>query len=104
MSEKQVTELMEKMEALQSLRRAPSQFQILFHLLGTGRTLTVKEISTEIELTPKAVERAIAKLLEKGLVQKSIFRDGSYTCDSREILLGLMMVVLDLKEKLDKPS
>lgn len=102
MSDEQVKELREKMEALQNLMRAPSQFQILFRLLGTGRTMTVREISTEIGMTPKATERAVAKLLEKGLIQKAPFREGSYACDSKEILLGLLMVTLDMQEKLGK--
>jgi len=100
MSDEQVKELREKMEALQNLMKAPSQLQIFFRLLGTGKTMTVKELSTEIGMTPKATERAVAKLLEKGLIQKAPFREGSYACDSKEILLGLLMVTLDLQRKL----
>jgi len=100
MSDEQVKELREKMDALQNLMKAPSQFQIFFRLLGTGKTMTVKELSTEIGMTPKATERAVAKLLEKGLIQKAPFREGSYACDSKEILLGLLMVTLDLQRKL----
>jgi predicted DNA-binding transcriptional regulator len=102
MSERLVRELVEKMETLRSLRRAPSQFQVFLHLLGTGRAMTVREIANEVEITPKATERAVAKLLDKGLIQRSPFRDGSYTCDSKEIVLGLLMVTLDLQERLEK--
>lgn len=100
MSEEKVAELRGKMDALLALRKAPSQFMVFINLLGTGRAMTVREIATEIGLTPKATERAVAKLLEKDLIQRSPFRDGSYTCDSREVLLGLMLETMDLREKL----
>ncbi len=102
MSEQAVKELREKMEALLKLRRAPSQFTILFHLLGTGRAMTIREIASEIDLTTKATERAVAKLLEKGLIQRTPFRDGAYTCDSKQVLLGLLLVTADLHQKLEK--
>ena len=65
MSEEQVKELRKKMDTIKNLNRAPSQNTIFFHLLGTGRTMTVREVSGELGLTPKATERAVAKLLEK---------------------------------------
>lgn len=102
MSEQSVKELKEKMEALLKLRRAPSQFTILFHLLGTGRAMTIREISSEVELTAKATERAMAKLLEKGLIQRTPFRDGAYTCDSKQVLLGLLLVTGDLYRRLEE--
>jgi len=102
MSEQSVKELKEKMEALLKLRRAPSQFTILFHLLGTGRAMTIREISSEVELTAKATERAVAKLLEKGLIQRTPFRDGAYTCDSKQVLLGLLLVTGDLYQRLEE--
>ncbi|RLI10357.1 hypothetical protein DRO42_01485 [Candidatus Bathyarchaeota archaeon] len=102
MSEERIEELRERTDALLKLRRAPSQFTILFHLLGTGRAMTIKEIAGEIGLTPKATERAVAKLLDKGLIQRTRFRDGAYTCDSRQVLLGLLLVVADLHERLEK--
>ncbi|MCW4050060.1 MAG: MarR family transcriptional regulator [Candidatus Bathyarchaeota archaeon] len=98
MSEDQLGKLKEKTEAMLKLQRAPSQFTIFYHLLGTGKTMTVKDISSELELTPKATERAVAKLLEKGLVQRSTFREGSYNCDSKQVLLSLLMTTIELTE------
>lgn len=102
MSEEAIRELRERTNALLNLRRAPSQFTILFHLLSTGRAMTIKEVAGEVDLTPKATERAVAKLLEKGLIQRTPFRDGAYTCDSRQVLLGLLMVTADLYEQAEK--
>ena len=104
MSEQSFRELREKTEALLKLRRAPSQYAVLFHLLGTGRAMTIKEISSEIELTAKATERAMAKLLQKGLIQRTPFRDGAYTCDSKQVLLGLLLVTSDLCQSLEERS
>lgn len=104
MSEEAVKELRERMNALLKLRRAPSQFSILFHLLGAGKALTVKELSSEVELSAKATERAVAKLLEKGLIQRTPFRGGAYTCDSRQILLGLLLVIADLYESFERQT
>lgn len=102
MSEKDVQELRERMDKMLKIRRAPSQHKILFHLLGSGRAMTIKEISSEIDLTAKATERAIAKLLEKGLIHRTPFRGGSYTCDSRQVLLGLLLITSDLYYSLDR--
>ena len=102
MSEEKAKELREKMEAIQGLERAPSQNIVFFHLLGTGRTITVREIASELSLTPKATERAVAKLLEKGLIQRAPFRQRSYTCDSKEILLGLLLTLNELQKRLEK--
>jgi predicted transcriptional regulator len=102
MSEEQVKELRKKMDTIKNLNRAPSQNTIFFHLLGTGRTMTVKEIASELGLTPKATERAVAKLLEKGLIQRAPFKQRSYTCDSKEILLGLLLTLTDLQKRLEK--
>jgi len=104
MSEESIRELREKTEALFKLRRAPSQYAVLFHLLGTGRAMTIREISSEIELTAKATERAMAKLLQKGLIQRTPFRDGAYTCDSKQVLLGLLLVASDLYQSLKERS
>jgi DNA-binding MarR family transcriptional regulator len=62
--------------------------------------MTVSEIAGEIKLTVKATERAVAKLLKKDLIQRAPFRQRSYTCDSKQILLGLLTVIMDLREKL----
>jgi predicted transcriptional regulator len=102
MSEKQLADLRDRTDTLLKLRKAPSQFQILFHLLGTARTMSVKELSTELKLTPKATERAVAKLLEKNLVQRSPFKDGSYTCDAKQIVLSLLITVSDMYEDYER--
>ena len=100
MSEEKLKELREKMDNILSLKKAPSQNTIFLHLLGTGRTITVREIAGELSLTPKATERAVAKLLEKGLIQRAPFRQRSYTCDSKEIILGLLLTLNELQERL----
>ena len=74
----------EKKEKILTLKRAPSQFTVFLQLVSTGRNMTVKEIASEINLTHKATERAVAKLLEKGLIQRTPFRDSSYTCDNKD--------------------
>jgi len=102
MSEKQLAELKDRTETLLKLRKAPSQFSILFHLLGTGRTMTVKELSAELQLTSKATERAVAKLLEKSLVQRSPFKDGGYACDAKQIVLSLLVTMSDLYEDYER--
>jgi predicted transcriptional regulator len=99
MSEHQLNELKERTDILLKLRKAPSQFQILFHLLSTARTLSVKELSIELNLTPKATERAVSKLLEKNLIQRSPFKDGGYNCDTKQIILSLLITVSDLYEE-----
>lgn len=104
MSEEKIKELRGRMDALLRLRRAPSQFTILLHLLGAGRAMTIKEIAGEVDLTPKATERAVAKLLEKGLIQRTPFRDGAYTCDSRQVLLGMLLTISDIYDRLERLS
>lgn len=95
-------DLRDKMNALLMIQRAPSQFAILYHLLSTRKTMTVKELSSEVNLTPKAVERALAKLLEKGLIQRAPFREGGYTCDGNIILLSLLLAASEFYERLSK--
>ncbi len=102
MTEEQVSELRNKMGEIAKLSKAPSQIQVFYHLLGTGRSMSVKELSTELSLTPKATERAVAKLVDKGLIQRSSFRQRSYTCDNKQILLGLLVNQTDLKDRLDR--
>ena len=102
MSEKQLDELGDRTDTLLKLRKAPSQFQIVFHLLGTARTMSVKELSTELNLTPKATERAVSKLLEKNLIQRAPFKDGSYTCDAKQIVLSLLVTVSDIYEDYER--
>jgi len=104
LSRELMSDLREWTEDLLNLRRAPSQLAVFFHLLRMGRAMSVKEISDEIDLSPKATERAMARLLQKGLIQRTPFRDGAYTCDSRQVLLGLLQLTTDLHEQLAKES
>jgi predicted transcriptional regulator len=101
MSEKLVVDIKEKMEFIMGLSRAPSQSTVFFHMLVTGKTMTVSEIAGEVDLTYKATERAVAKLFDKKLIQRAPFKAQSYTVDSKEIILGLLLAVADLKERLD---
>lgn len=86
----------ERTEALFKLKRAPSQENVFLYLLETGKIMTVREIAAELGLTDKAAERAVAKLVNKGLVQRSTFREGTYTCDARAITVSLLRVVTEL--------
>ncbi|TRO48895.1 hypothetical protein E2P65_02060 [Candidatus Bathyarchaeota archaeon] len=102
MTEEQVSGLRNMMEEIAKLSKAPSQMQVFYHLLRTGRSMSVKELSTELSLTPKATERAVAKLAEKTLIQRASFRQRSYTCDSKEILLGMLVNLTDLRDRLER--
>jgi predicted transcriptional regulator len=102
MSEEQLEQLWELNDSLLNLRRAPSQLTIFYHLLETGKTMTVKELSGELDLSPKATERAVAKLLDKGLIQRNKFRERTYMCDSRKILLSLLVVTTELYRDYEK--
>ncbi|RLG96646.1 hypothetical protein DRO27_01860 [Candidatus Bathyarchaeota archaeon] len=83
------------------LKRAPSQETIFYYILETGKTMTVKEVASELDLTAKSAERAVAKLLEKGLLQRSTFREGTYVCDSKMIVVSLLRTVIELYEDLE---
>jgi predicted transcriptional regulator len=98
MSEKEKDVLEEFSENLLTLKRAPSQYNVFYNLLISGKTMTVKEMASELQLTDKATERAMAKLYNKGLIERSPFRDGGYTIDTKKIILSLMMMVSDLYE------
>lgn len=91
----------ERTEALLRLKRAPSQEIIFYHMLETGKTMTVKEVASELDLTAKSAERAVAKLIEKGLLQRSTFREGTYSCDSKMIVVSLLRTVIELYEDLE---
>ena len=91
----------ERTEALLKLKRAPSQETIFYYILETGKTMTVKEVASELDLTAKSAERAVAKLLEKGLLQRSTFREGTYVCDSEMIVVSLLRTVIELYEDLE---
>jgi predicted DNA-binding transcriptional regulator len=91
----------ERTDALLRLKRAPSQEMIFYYLLETGKTMTVKEIASELDLTAKSAERAVSKLLEKGLLQRSTFREGTYVCDSKVIVVSLMRTIIELYEDLE---
>ncbi|MFP3951604.1 MAG: hypothetical protein ACLFVP_05650 [Candidatus Bathyarchaeia archaeon] len=96
MSKEQLERVSEYTENLLSLHRAPSQFRIFFQLLSTGRTMTVKEMAEENKLTEKATERATAKLLDRGLVERSMFREGGYTVNIRRVMISMYMTILEL--------
>ena len=102
MSEEQLEQLKELTDNLFSLERAPSQSTVFHHLLETGKTMTVKELAGELDLTPKATERAVAKLLDKGLIQRNVFRERTYMCESKKILLILLMVTTELHQDYEK--
>lgn len=101
MSEEVISELQERADALCRIGQAPSQSLILFHLLSTGRVMAVKEIAEEVGFTYKATERALAKLLKKRLIQRTPFRDGSYICDNKHVLLSLLLKTMDLIENIE---
>lgn len=94
----------DKTASLLSLYKAPSQYRIIAHLISSGRPLTVKEISNELKLTYKATERAVAKLLEKDLVQRQPFKEGAYTCDNKQVLLCLLLACSEMHKKLEDIS
>ena len=91
----------ERTDALLRLKRAPSQETIFYYMLETGKTMTVKEVASELGLTAKSAERAVAKLLEKGLLQRSTFREGTYVCDTKMIVVSLLRTVIELYEDLE---
>lgn len=101
MSIKKPGHIRERTDALLRLKRAPSQETIFYYMLETGKTMTVKEIASELDLTAKAAERAVAKLLEKGLIQRSTFREGTYICDTKAIVVSLLRTVIELYEDLE---
>ncbi|MBN1682205.1 hypothetical protein JW865_01465 [Candidatus Bathyarchaeota archaeon] len=102
MSNKQIISLKDKTDNLFKIKRAPSQFQVLFHLINTGKTMSVKELSTEINLTPKATERALSKLFEKELVQRNPFKDGGYYCDVKDVVLYILFKMIELNDDFEK--
>ena len=91
----------ERTEALLRLKRAPSQETIFYYILETGKAMTVKEVASELDLTAKSAERAVAKLFEKRLLQRSTFREGTYVCDSKMIVVSLLRTVIELYEDLE---
>lgn len=88
----------DRTDALLRLKRAPSQETIFYHLLESGKTMTVKEIASELDMTAKSAERAVAKLLEKSLIQRSTFREGTYVCDTKVIAVSLLRTIIELYE------
>ena len=101
MSIKTPGRIRERTDALLRLKRAPSQEAIFYYMLETGKTMTVKEVASELGLTDKSAERAVAKLLEKGLLRRSTFREGTYVCDSKMIVVSLLRTVIELYEDLE---
>ena len=102
MSNNQIISLKDKTDNLFKIKRAPSQFQVLVHLINTGKTMSVKELSTEINLTPKATERALSKLFEKELVQRNPFKEGGYYCDIKDVVLNILFKMIELNEDFEK--
>ncbi|MFB0543773.1 MAG: winged helix-turn-helix transcriptional regulator [Candidatus Bathyarchaeia archaeon] len=94
--------LKDKVSSLLTLDRAPSQFSIFIHLVSTGRSMTIKEISEGLSLSYKAAERAVAKLLDKGLIQRLPFKEGTYICDTKQVLLCLLLACSDMNTQLQK--
>lgn len=101
MSNKKPGSIRERTDAILRLKRAPSQELIFYYLLETGKTMTVKEIASELDLTAKSAERAVAKLVDKGLLQRSTFREGTYVCDIKTIMVSLLRTVIELYEDLE---
>ena len=91
----------ERTVALLRLKRAPSQETIFYYLLETGKIMSVEEIASELDLTAKSAERAVAKLLDKGLIQRSTFREGTYIADSKIIVVSLLRTVTELYDDLE---
>jgi len=102
LNEEELKTLKQKTTSLLTLYRAPSQFNIVLHLISSGKPLTIKEISEGLLLTYKATERAIAKLLEKGLIQRLPFKEGAYICDTKQVLLCLLLACTDMNIQLEK--
>ncbi|MBD3204805.1 MarR family transcriptional regulator [Candidatus Bathyarchaeota archaeon] len=102
MSEEKISKYNEKMENLLSLGRAPSQFSVFLFLLESGRIMTVREVSEHLDLTTKATERAIAKLVDKGLVMRSTFREASYKVDSNELMVSFLLAITELYDMYQK--
>ena len=100
MSKELLEEYRNKTEQIMTLKRAPSQFSVFIFLLESGKIMSVREISESLQLTPKATERAVSKLVDKGLVKRSTFREASYTVDSNQILLSLLLNSITLNEAL----
>jgi len=96
MSEEKISAYKEKMDNLLNLGRAPSQFSVFLFLLESGRIMSVREVSEHLELTTKATERAIAKLVDKGLVIRSTFREASYKVDSNELMISFLLAITEL--------
>ena len=101
MSIKTSGSIRDRTAAILRLKRAPSQETIFYYLLETGKTMTVKEVASELDLTAKSAERAVAKLVEKGLLQRSTFREGTYVCDTKIVVVSLLRTVIELYDDLE---
>ena len=102
MSKIDLTNYKEKIENLFLLKRAPSQFKVFTFLLESGKIMTVREIAEYLDLTTKATERAISKLVDKGLVLRSTFREASYNVDSNKIFTYFLITLNDLYDDYKK--
>jgi predicted DNA-binding transcriptional regulator len=100
LSEELLKNLNEMKNNLSTLQRSPSQLNILLHIISSGRSLRVSEITKELKTTRKSVERALAKLYAKGLIQRSQFRKGAYHCNLRHLILCNLLTDFDIMEGL----
>ena len=94
----------EAVEALLRLPRAPTQLKVLFYLLESGRSMTIKEMAERLGMTRKAVERAVDKLHKKGLVERSRYMEGHYRCSIRKMVTYLIAACTELRRSLEELS
>ena len=97
-------DIREAVEALLRLPKAPTQLKILFYLLESGRSMTIKELSERLGMTRKAVERAVDKLHKKGLVERSRYMGGHYRCSVRRMVSYLIFACTELRRSLEELS
>ncbi len=91
----------ERTNSLLKLGRAPSQETMFYYFLETGKTMTTREVASELGVTDKSAERAVAKLVDKGLVQRSTFRENAYVCDVKIVVVSLLRTINELYDDLE---
>jgi len=97
-------DMKEAVEALLRLPRAPTQLKVLFYLLESGRSMTIKEMAERLGMTRKAVERAVDKLHKKGLIERSRYMEGHYRCSIRKMVTYLITACTELRKSLEELS